>query len=174
EPARRAVVLDQKRQAHHRHEQQRRDDQKQPEPKRGLPSQPGDGENSLHQFRFVGDDVRSLKLSGLLASAISSQKSEPPHVGSYKSCDYFLFPSSDDNFSSAFDKSAGFCSGAAAGFAGAGGAAFVSASSLLASVTGAATGGAGFGPAAGWAACGKARRSRIFSAGGLSSAPARR
>ena len=34
--------------------------------------------------------------------------------------DHFGFPSSDDNFSSAFDKSAGFASGGGAGFAGAG------------------------------------------------------
>src|SRR5665213_872619 len=63
EPARRAVVLDDQRQADDRQNQKRRDDEEQFEPQRGLPRQPGDGENSLHQFLFVGDDVRSLIFS---------------------------------------------------------------------------------------------------------------
>jgi hypothetical protein len=49
ETLRRAVVLDDQRQTDDRQNQQHRDDKEQFEPQRGLPRQPRDGENSLHQ-----------------------------------------------------------------------------------------------------------------------------
>ena len=49
EAARRAVILDQERQADHRPKQQDRHDQEEPEPKGGFPGQPGDGKQRLHE-----------------------------------------------------------------------------------------------------------------------------
>ena len=84
---------------------------------------------------------------------------------------HFGFPSSDDNFSSALDKSAGFASDTGAGFASDGAVALAIVSSFLSSIFGAAGVGVVMGCAAG---CGSDSFSRTFSPAGRLSAPARK
>ena len=82
---------------------------------------------------------------------------------------YFGLPSSDDSFSSAFDKSTGFRFRRGVGFAGLGvwlRPACANASSFFSSTFGAAAGAATLGSAT-VAACGNVSRSRTFSVAGF-------
>ena len=80
-----------------------------------FPRQPGDGENSC-MTKTINAKAQRREDRKEMPIFLFLRAFEPLRLCVKRN--YFGFPSSDDNFSSAFDKSAGFVSGVGAGVAG--------------------------------------------------------